>query len=237
MASKPLTFAERNTLLSAVLDPPVAISHAITGALIAEYELEASIRSRLHRVTDEEWQAILLDEEGPLGSFDRKVKFAKYLGILDADMKINFDVIRQTRNLFAHSKRLVTFDHPLVVSILGKIKTPKRSKREFSQLRAQKNMWAKYISLCIHSVDMVAKKRYAEHSAAHRAWMRRHNQRMQKMGGILAALHQPNLNLSRLGLPKSTQPHRPTKKSSDPTNPIPAGGLLALIGKGNTDKK
>ncbi|TMJ49492.1 MAG: hypothetical protein E6G85_21240 [Alphaproteobacteria bacterium] len=107
IATRELSGEERAALLDALIEPPLAISYAIMGALAVEHELELSIKSRLRRISQEEWEAILSDQDGPLGTFDRKIKFASYLGILDTHARTNLDIIRNVRNRFAHTKRLI----------------------------------------------------------------------------------------------------------------------------------
>jgi|ERR1700677_1740560 hypothetical protein len=229
IVTRELSSEEQSAMLNAILEPPLAISYAVIGALIVEHELEASIKSRLRKISEKEWEGILTDKEGPLGTFDRKIKFASYLGILDANMKTNLDIIRTVRNRFAHTKRLISFDHPFIADELAKIVAPKSDKRSFSRTSKFQPQW-RYVSLCINSVGLMSKKRFGARSAAHKAWTKRYQQRAGKiqMGGLLGLL-----NLSSKtplpALPISSLPHRKSKTDSDPSDPAPLGLLSGLL--------
>ena len=234
IVTRELSPEEHSAMLDALVQPPLAISYAIIGALTVEHELEMSIKARLRRISQTEWEAILSDSEGPLGTFDRKVKFASYLGILDADMRSNLDIIRNVRNRFAHTKRLISFDHHFIADELAKLKAPKGQKRHFARLSSYDVQW-RYVFLCLHCIRVMSKKRFGSRTAAHKAWMKRHNQRMTKtresfgmMGGIFGALA-PTFTGDFPTPPISTQPHQTQKTSSGPNDPTPLGLLSGLL--------
>jgi hypothetical protein len=234
IATRELSAEERAAMLDALVKPPLAISCAIIGALTVEQELEVSIKSRLRRISQTEWEAILSDKEGPLGTFDRKIKFASYLGILDADMRCNLDIIRNIRNRFAHTKRLISFDHHFIADEMAKVKTLQGQKRHFARLPSYDAQW-RYVLMCLHCIRVMSKKRFGNRTAAHKAWMKRHNQRMMKtsasygmMGGILGALAPP-FTADSLSPPISTLAHQTQKTASDPNKPTPLGLLSGLL--------
>lgn len=234
IVTRELSDEERNAMLDALVTPPLAISYAIIGALTVEQELEVSIKSRLRRISQTEWETILSDKDGPLGTFDRKIKFASYLGILDADMRCNLDIIRNVRNRFAHTKRLISFDHHFIADELAKVKALQGQKRNFARLSSYDVQW-RYVFLCLHCIRVMSKKRFGNRTAAHKAWMKRHNQRMMKtsasygmMGGIFGALA-PSLKEDFPSPPIYTLPHQTQKTSSGPSNPTPYGLLSGLL--------
>jgi hypothetical protein len=50
--------------------------------------------------------------DGVLGSFSAKIKTAFAFGFIDADLRDQFDRIREIRNVFAHSKIAIDFKTP-----------------------------------------------------------------------------------------------------------------------------
>lgn len=215
-------------MLDALLEPPLAISYAIIGALAVEHELELSIKSRLRRIPQKEWEAILSDMEGPLGTFDRKIKFAGYLGILDDRMRPNLDIIRNVRNRFAHTKRLISFDHFYVADELTKMAAPKGLKRQFAKTVRLAPQW-KHISLCLHCVRQMSKKSYGARSSAHKARMKRYAARSPQIGGLLGLFSPKTGHLQ--ATPLSNLQHQTPKTDSCPNAPAPLGllgGLFAL---------
>lgn len=236
LATRELTLEERNAMLDAILTPPLAISYALIGALAVEHELELSIKARLRRISQNEWETILSDKDGPLGTLDRKIKFASYLGVLDSSMRTNLDIIRNIRNKFAHTKRLIDFDHPFISDELAKISAPKGQKRRFAKTAEHPPQW-RYVSLCLHALRLMSKKRYGNRSAAFKAWSKRQEKRSKQPFGILGGLFAafaPSLGDATppqpLPPPPVPIPQHPTMKTdSDPNNPTPYGLLSGLF--------
>jgi hypothetical protein len=81
------------------------IATAILGAVIVEQELETLLRST---------------DNGPLNSFYSKIIAGYAFGIYDESMRNDLHIVRNIRNAFAHSKKLIHFDNPLIVKELGK---------------------------------------------------------------------------------------------------------------------
>jgi hypothetical protein len=113
-------FQEARDVRSGVLhkkEHPIAT--AILGAVMVEYELETLLRSKFKRKDDETW-AMLVADNGPLNSFYSKIVAGYALGIYDESMRDDLHIVRNIRNVFAHSKKPIQFDHPLIVKELGK---------------------------------------------------------------------------------------------------------------------
>src|SRR6516165_2883175 len=94
------------------------ITTAILGAVMVEQELETLLRSKFKRKDDKTWE--MLVENGPLNSFFSKIVIGYALGIYDERMRNDLNIVRSIRNAFAHSKRLLHFDNPLIVKELEK---------------------------------------------------------------------------------------------------------------------
>jgi DNA-binding MltR family transcriptional regulator len=121
------------------------ITTAILGAVMVEHELERLIRSKLKHKDDETW-ATLIADNGPLRSFYTKIAMGYALGIYDKSMRNNLNIVRNIRNAFAHSKKLIQFNHPAVIAEL----------RKATRSAIPKGMWKSkgpdvmlYMSLCI----------------------------------------------------------------------------------------
>jgi len=129
-------------LSDAFLKPQHPITTAILGAVMVEHELEQLLRSKLKHKDDTTW-AMLTADNGPLNSFYSKIAMGYALGIYNKGMHGDLNIVRNIRNAFAHSKKLIQFDHPAVVTELRKAAIPKK-------------MWKSkgadailYISLCL----------------------------------------------------------------------------------------
>jgi hypothetical protein len=119
LSVNPLTHEEQNALADAIAATTSPIAVAIMGAVLVEHELETTLRSRLKISDDTKWKA-MVDERGLFSNFDRKIAAGHALRRYDAEFRTNLDIVRAIRNAFAHSKRLITFDHPLISAELKK---------------------------------------------------------------------------------------------------------------------
>ena len=98
------------------------ITTAILGAVMVELHLERLVRSKLKHKDDETW-ALLVADNGHLGSFYSQIAMGYAFGIYDKDMCNDLNIVRNIRNTFAHSKKSIKFEHPAVVAELGKATT------------------------------------------------------------------------------------------------------------------
>jgi hypothetical protein len=95
--------------------PQHPIATAILGAAIVEHELEQLLRSKIKLKDDKTWELLVADK-----SFYSKIVIGYELGIYDQEMRSDLDIVRNIRNAFAHSKKLIQFDHPDVAAELRK---------------------------------------------------------------------------------------------------------------------
>lgn len=98
---------------------------AIWGASMIEHELEDIIRRRLKRNDDALW-AKLTERGAPLSSFAGKIDLAYAIGALDETTRANLHTVRDIRNTFAHTKKVLDFEDPIIIDALSKIKEPKQ---------------------------------------------------------------------------------------------------------------
>jgi hypothetical protein len=83
------------------------ITAAILGAVLVEHELENELRRRL-RCNDDTWGELLSDI-GPLRTFHSKIVMGCALRMYNDDVRFDLNIVRNIRNQFAHSKKLVSF--------------------------------------------------------------------------------------------------------------------------------
>jgi DNA-binding MltR family transcriptional regulator len=147
LSTRALTLDELRALNDVLFNSVAPITVAILGAVLVEHDLERVIRRRLSINNDADWES-LLDERGPLGTFHRKIELAYVLKVIDKPTRKNLDIIRAIRNTFAHSKRPITFENPLIVAELEKVQQTPSGKRAFKKLTQFKNQQTKYVVLC-----------------------------------------------------------------------------------------
>jgi hypothetical protein len=115
----PPTEAEFDELYNALRDAHPTTA-AILGAIMVEHALDMRLREQFKRQDDDTWKALV--DEGPLGSFAHKIKAGYAFGLFEDDVRTNLDVIRHIRNAFAHSRKLLPFNHRLILRQLTRVK-------------------------------------------------------------------------------------------------------------------
>jgi hypothetical protein len=191
------------------------ITAAILGAVLVESELEALLRHRLKRQSDTEWAELVADN-GPLSTFHRKILLGRALRLYGEEVNHNLNIIRNIRNTFAHAKKLITFEHELVVAELRSTAIPKVRKRGHRDVKSLK--WGGqgcYLSLS-HHVSMMLLQR---HNAAYRASNRRYKlktekrmaERLSPLARLMAdpQLVQTSSKLNPLSFPQSQSAEAP----------------------------
>jgi hypothetical protein len=103
---------------------------AIMGAAVIEGDLERLLRPKFKRNDHQTWMR-LVGEYGPLGSFGAKIIAGHAFGLYDDITLRNLNKIRDIRNVFAHSKKPLTFNEQEIIKHLNTISMPsnQRSKR------------------------------------------------------------------------------------------------------------
>jgi DNA-binding MltR family transcriptional regulator len=142
---------DTSALSDAFLKPQHPITTAILGAVMVEHELDHLLRSKLKHKDDKTWET-LTDDRGPLNSFHSKIAMGYALGIYDQGMRSDLDIVRNIRNAFAHSKKLIQFNDPAVLAELKKASA------------ITKGMWKSkgpdaflYMSLCLRVSSTLAR--------------------------------------------------------------------------------
>ena len=109
-------------LVANLVDEPDRVA-AIVAASFLERAIEDTIVSRLKRQDKETLEKLFDDSgDGPLATFDAKIRMAYALGVFGPTTKHDFDVIRRIRNTFAHSIIDVSFDTDEVKNAVASLK-------------------------------------------------------------------------------------------------------------------
>jgi DNA-binding MltR family transcriptional regulator len=137
---------------------------AIFSQAIIEHHLEQMLRAKFKRKNDATW-ARLTNDGAPLGTFSNKLIAGLAFGLYDESSFRNLNKIREIRNVFAHSKRLITFEEPTIVQALKGLSLPtKTTTRKYEALKevsenADKNSKRAFRSLCfILYVELLDKR-------------------------------------------------------------------------------
>jgi len=136
---------------------------------MVEYDLERLLRPRFRRSDDATWLR-LTSENGPANSFSQKINLAFAFGIIDEKRRKALIAIKNVRNVFAHSKKLIEFNDPLIVEELSEVKIADRKHaRTFaSMMKERRGLLASYrqakgafIYLCL-ILSNYLNKRYSQ---------------------------------------------------------------------------
>jgi hypothetical protein len=102
---------------------------AILGQALIEHELEKTLRQKFKLKDDNTWDR-LTGENGPLATFNQKVICGYAFGIYNDVTRHNLTILKDIRNAFAHSKRIISFDEVGIKRCLNSTRLPvkKRSK-------------------------------------------------------------------------------------------------------------
>jgi len=219
------TEAEKRAHIDA-LPTAQPIVTAVLGAVVVEHELEVLIRRRLPRKDDDTWKS-LLDEKGPLYSLNTKIEMGYALRLFDEVTKNNLHIVRNIRNVFAHAKKQIDFDHPLIQKEINKAKPPTvRYKKDFKTFVANNVSGYRlaYASLCVLlCCELVSQQTRAIKEKTRRLKKKISQKQRQRIAALL---------LSPLGLPQGSHQqsfpvHQTGSPSSSPLSRL-MGGVFGL---------
>lgn len=117
--SKAIPTKEQADALSREVYTAHPIAAAIIGTAMVEHELDTLLRRKI-KPNDDAWNG-LTDDNGPLGTFSRKITMGRALDLYDNATEQNLNTIRAIRNAFAHTRILIDFDHELVTKEIKNI--------------------------------------------------------------------------------------------------------------------
>ena len=96
---------------------------AIGYAALVEYALVEAIQSQFVSMSETDEKDIF-EGTAPLATFSAKIRIGYAIGIYGPGTKDELDCIRRIRNAFAHTKHLVTFKTPEIVTACARLKIP-----------------------------------------------------------------------------------------------------------------
>jgi DNA-binding MltR family transcriptional regulator len=127
-----------------------SIVTAILGCVLIEHELDILLGKKLKKRDEDTWRG-LQEDSGPLRSFSTKISMGYALGVYNDKLENDLNIVRVLRNAFAHSKKLLEFDDPLVIPELLKTHLlPARLKKSLRK-KTPSNQLAKasFLIICL----------------------------------------------------------------------------------------
>jgi hypothetical protein len=200
--------------------PPIVA--AIFGQALIETELEGLLREKFRHKDENTWSE-LTGEKGPLSTFHSKIIAAYAFGLIDETTRKNLNIVREIRNAFAHSKRLIDFDDQAVLNTLAGVMVPiGKSQRAQSLRRVRKSASGREAFTGLFNVIAVE---FVRHTT------QKYKGQAKRQTRKLAALRAKQLTLLGpfllSGGQPSTQGH-----TSGPKTPIALGASVANTSEG-----
>jgi hypothetical protein len=215
------THEERNRLFETAIES-TSIAAAILGLVIVEQELEDSIRSKFPKIDNDTWSS-MLQENGPLATFNQKIAVGFAFRIYDKATRDNLKIISNIRNAFAHSKRLIDFDNELIKRELSKAAIPNFEKRVHRSIHEPTfSPKESYITLCMIITFYLTKR--SRDSLKARLKRLKKKSKTPLWNALLGTLG--TKDIERL---ISNPPPSPLSQSAGPNPPTPRGLLSELL--------
>jgi hypothetical protein len=104
---------------------------AILGATFVESQLRELLILKMIKLNKHD-KDYLFDGMAPLSHFSAKIRVGYAFGCFGPITRYDLDVLREIRNAFAHSKRVIRFDMPIVAKQVRKFKC-------IAEMRDEKN--------------------------------------------------------------------------------------------------
>lgn len=240
------TSEEVTAVSKAILSASSPIVAAILGATIVEQEMEVLLRKQLKRNDKETWER-LTGEAGPLSSFWQKTELGYALKLLDDVVRDHINTIRHIRNAFAHSKKLLDFDHPLILKELRTITPPSKRSKRYKDFRVVADLVGDsnpqpqqaYVELCMFAAIELMRRDTKSIKASVR--------QLQRKIDKITRPYRPGLDFLGSGLMSGADPKFQgglglgllSYQTFDPKHPTPAPNFETLLGlsKGADDNK
>lgn len=164
----PSTQEEMNEIVSVTLGSMSPTVVVIFGMAAVEHEIEEILRQVFKGIKKEDAWEKLVTSEGPLGSFYKKTLTAAGLGLIKSDLTHNIHCLRRIRNIFAHPKRVIDFDHESVSSELRSVILPGQHSRYYKKLKKAKlakNGRESFLGLCFAIIHQLIDRRIRGYKA------------------------------------------------------------------------
>lgn len=154
-----------------------SIAVAIVGAAMLEFALERILRAKFKRNDDTSWER-LVGPEGGLNAFASKINLGYAFAVYDDSTRAALMSVKTIRNVFAHAKKPVDFNHERIAAELAEIKTGMGSPtilikavKDFK--RHQTPPKAKFIILCLSISVLLSRRHTAQIKAKTAHWKRK----------------------------------------------------------------
>ncbi|WP_439893221.1 hypothetical protein ACS7SF_25360 (plasmid) [Ralstonia sp. 25C] len=123
----------------------------LMGASYVDNRLEELLKKRLRLNSD--LKARMFDYSGPLGSFSARINMAYAIGLLPGNLRTELHVIRDIRNVFAHSAAHLTFDTPEIAKLAARLKAHFREETDPARKKFVTSTVGitAYLNGCIHN--------------------------------------------------------------------------------------
>jgi len=93
---------------------------AVTIAAILDGVVERTVRKKLVCLNKRE-EKELFDGTGPLATFSARIRIGYALGLFDRFIRDDLETIREIRNAFAHTKKVISFDSAEVSTVCTRL--------------------------------------------------------------------------------------------------------------------
>jgi hypothetical protein len=210
---------------AAIKGEPIAT--AILGASMIELELDSLLRQRFPKISDGTW-ATMVRENGPFSTFDQKITSAFAFRIFDEATKDNLKIVKHIRNAFAHAKKLIGFEHELIVAEIKKLKIPDFQKKAHRKIQAAVHSPKVAYVLLGMAITTQLKTKYI---ASLEAQNKRALKKIAKQEAQISPLARAFVNSAHLQnkLLESNPLLSPQNRTGDPTNPTQLRYLAGLL--------
>ena len=102
---------------------------------VLDNQLESALKAAMQPQSETLYKRLFVSF-GPLGSFANKIIVARALGVITDDIYGELEKIRDIRNVFAHSSKILNFESEEIAPKFGVLKKRKTAKTNPSELFA-----------------------------------------------------------------------------------------------------
>lgn len=110
----------------------IRTEHDISAAVVASAILEAKLEELIQQKLINKRPALkneLFSNQGPLSTFHGKIVVGEAFGIITSPMAGDLKIIKNIRNVFAHAKQQLDFDHPDIAAQIAEVNILSAMKR------------------------------------------------------------------------------------------------------------
>ncbi|MDX2145871.1 MAG: MltR family transcriptional regulator [Rhodospirillaceae bacterium] len=155
------TDEEHAAVLKILVKGPQMVT-VILGSALVEHEIEnlllQVLKNKDSNILDE-----LTNADGPISTFSQKILLGYALGLFDKKVMNAMKAIKKIRNAFAHARKILKLDDPIIVSELSRVEFPATEKEllrtAFDDPSERKIIWA-YATLCVDLIGELMGKKY-----------------------------------------------------------------------------